>query len=67
MKTLLAQLVDGEPLSVEQAVDGFSQIMSGEAEPTQTAALLACIALRGPTADELVGAARVMREMAVPV
>ncbi|MEM7627329.1 MAG: anthranilate phosphoribosyltransferase [Planctomycetota bacterium] len=67
MKTLLAQLVDGTPLSVEQAVYGFSQIMSGAAEPTQTAALLALIAQRGPTVDELVGAAQVMREMAVPV
>lgn len=67
MKSLLAQLVEGEPLSVEQAVHGFTQIMSGEAEPTQTAALLACIAMRGPTVDELVGAATVMREMAVPV
>ena len=67
MKTLLAQLVDGSPLSVEQAVHGFSQIMNGEAEPTQTAALLALIAQRGPTVDELVGAATVMRQMAVPV
>ena len=61
MKPLLAQLVDGQPLSEEQAVEAFDQIMSGKAEPTQTAALLALIASRGATVDELVGAATVMR------
>lgn len=67
MKTLLAQLVDGQPLSTEQAVQGFELIMSGQAEPAQTGALLALIAQRGPTVDELVGAATVMRQKAVPV
>ncbi|MEM1107813.1 MAG: anthranilate phosphoribosyltransferase [Planctomycetota bacterium] len=67
MKTLLAQLVDGQPLSEAQAVEGFDQIMSGRAEPAQTGALLALIAQRGPTVDELVGAAKVMRSKAVHV
>ncbi|MEM6855718.1 MAG: anthranilate phosphoribosyltransferase [Planctomycetota bacterium] len=67
MKTLLAQLVDGQPLSAEQAVQGFELIMSGQAEPAQTGALLALISQRGPTVDELVGAATVMRQKAVPV
>ena len=67
MKTLLAQLVDGQPLSAEQAVQGFERIMSGQAEPAQTGALLALISQRGPTVDELVGAATVMRQKAVPV
>ncbi|MEM9914709.1 MAG: anthranilate phosphoribosyltransferase [Planctomycetota bacterium] len=67
MKTLLAQLVDGQPLSAEQAVQGFELIMSGQTEPAQTGALLALISQRGPTVDELVGAATVMRQKAVPV
>ena len=67
MKPLLAQLVDGQPLSEEQAVEAFDQIMSGKAEPTQTAALLALIASRGATVDELVGAATVMRRKAAKV
>lgn len=64
---LLAQLVDGQPLTAEQAVHGFELIMSGQAEPAQTGAMLALIAQRGPTVDELVGAATVMRQKAVPV
>jgi len=67
MKDLLARLVQGHTLSVEQAVHGFELVMSGEAEPAQTGALLALIAQRGPTADEIVGAATVMRQKAVPV
>ncbi|MEM9346425.1 MAG: anthranilate phosphoribosyltransferase [Planctomycetota bacterium] len=67
MKDLLAQLVEGQPLSAEQAVDAFDQIMSGNAQPTQTAALLAMIQQRGATVDELVGAATVMRNKAAKV
>lgn len=67
MKPLLAQLVDGQPLSAEQAVEAFDLIMSGKAEPTQTAALLSMIALRGATVDELAGAATVMRRKAAKV
>ncbi|MFK7788039.1 MAG: anthranilate phosphoribosyltransferase [Phycisphaeraceae bacterium] len=67
MKDLLAQLVENQPLSAEQAVDAFEQIMSGSAKPTQTAALLALIQQRGATVDELVGAASVMRSKAAKV
>lgn len=67
MKDLLAQLVQGQALSAVQAVDAFDQIMSGQAQPTQTAALLAMIQQRGATVDELVGAATVMRSKAAKV
>lgn len=67
MKDLLAQLVENQPLTAEQAVDAFEQIMSGQAQPTQTAALLAMIQQRGATVDELVGAATVMRAKAAKV
>lgn len=67
MKDLLAQLVDNQPLSADQAIDAFDQIMTGSAEPTQTAALLAMIQQRGATVDELVGAATVMRRKAAKV
>ena len=67
MQPLLAQLVDGQPLDQAQAIDAFDQVMSGKAQPTQTAALLAMIAQRGATVDELVGAATVMRRKAAKV
>lgn len=67
MKAYLAQLVEGRSLDASQATAAFESIMSGEATPAQTAALLALIQQRGATADELVGAATVMREKVVPV
>ena len=67
MQHLLAHLLDGQPLDAEQATRAFHLIMTGEAEPTQTAAMLAFIARRGPTVDELVGAATVMRRLMVRV
>ncbi|MEM1097249.1 MAG: anthranilate phosphoribosyltransferase [Planctomycetota bacterium] len=67
MKPLLAQLLDGQPLDRDQAVEAFEQIMTGAASPPQTAALLALIQQRGATVDELVGAASVMRDKATKV
>lgn len=67
MKELLAQLSVDRPLSTEQAIEAFGCIMSGESTPAQTGALLAMIQLRGPTIDEIVGAATVMRSQASTV
>lgn len=67
MKEFLAQLLSGQPLSVDQAVDAFDLIMSGQATPAQTAAMLAMIQQRGPSVDEIVGAAMVMRDKVVRV
>jgi len=67
MKPILAQLVDGRTLDREQATEAFEAIMSGRSAPTQTAALLALIAMRGPTVEEVTGAAAVMRAHVSPV
>ncbi len=67
MKEILSHLAEGRSLSREQAQEAFDTIMSGNAEPAQTAALLALIHARGATVDEIVGAATVMRRKATPV
>ncbi len=67
MKDLLQQLAAGTPLTIEQATEAFEQIMTGQASPVQTAALLSLIAARGAAVEEIVGAARVMREKVTPV
>ena len=61
MKSLLAHLAVGRTLSRQEAIDAFEQIMTGAASPPQTAALLAMMQLRGPTVEEIAGAASVMR------
>ena len=67
MKQLLAQLADGQTLTTDQAYQAFDWVMTGESTPAQTGALLSLIRQRGATVDEIVGAARVMREKATPV
>ena len=67
MKPTLQQLVQGQTLTVDQAYAAFDLIMTGESTPAQTAALLAMIQQRGPSVNEIVGAARVMRERAKKV
>ena len=58
----LVHLLGGSTLSESQASDAFEAIMSGKADHAEVGALLALLATRLPTVDELVGAARVMRE-----
>ena len=64
---MLAQLARGQPLSAEQAIEAFELIMTGRATAAQTGALLGLIESRGPTVDEITGAAIVMREKAMRV
>ncbi len=67
MKQTLNRLAAGQTLSEAQAVHAFDQIMTGHATPAQVGAMLALIQQRGPTADELLGGASVMRQHATPV
>lgn len=67
MKPLLAQLVAGHPLTTEQTIEAFEMIMTGQATAAQIGALLGMLQLRGPTVDEITGAATVMRAKAVKV
>ena len=59
---LLAQTMQGQPLDEQQAVAAFELVMTGQASPVQVGALLAMLAQREPTLDEITGAARVMRD-----
>ncbi|TVQ60695.1 MAG: anthranilate phosphoribosyltransferase [Phycisphaerales bacterium] len=67
MRDTLAQLLDARPLDEAHAQRVFESIFRGEADDAQIGALLALIAQRGPTIDELVGAARAMRAHLTPV
>ncbi len=67
MQDLLARLVKGERLTEQQAFDVFDQILEGDSNEVQMGAMLALIAARDPTVDEIVGAARAMRARAEKV
>jgi anthranilate phosphoribosyltransferase len=63
----IRQLAVGEDLSLEASRDAVRQIMDGEASPAQIGAFLTALSVKGPTPDEIAGAALVMREKATRV
>jgi len=67
MKLHLAKVIRGERLTEEEAGAAMATIMQGEATPAQIGGLLAALAVRGETEDEVVGFARTMRARAVPL
>jgi anthranilate phosphoribosyltransferase len=60
--TLLRRVIGGEDLSQSEAAGFVGDVMDGNCTPSQAAALLAALAAKGETSDEIVGAARAMRE-----
>ncbi|HEY7514207.1 MAG TPA: anthranilate phosphoribosyltransferase [Vicinamibacteria bacterium] len=67
IKKHVARVALGDRLSEEEAGSAMGAIMDGEATPAQIGALLAALAVRGETEDEMVGFARTMRARAVPL
>src|SRR5947209_19733549 len=61
------QLASGESLSTAAAAAVLREVMAGNASDTQSAAFLIALRTKGETVDEIVGLARVMRELAVRV
>jgi anthranilate phosphoribosyltransferase len=67
MRDQLAKVMRGCRLDEEEAGAAMAVIMDGLATPAQIGALLAALAARGETEDEIVGFARTMRSRAVPL
>jgi anthranilate phosphoribosyltransferase len=63
----LESVAERRSLSAEQAREAMHVILGGEASQPQLAAFLMAMRMKGETVEELVGFARAMREMAVPV
>lgn len=57
----------GRSLTEEEAAGVMEEIMTGEAAPAQLGAFLVALRMKGETADEIVGMARVMRGKALRV
>ena len=67
MKDFLAKLVRREDLTRAEAMAAFEAIMSGTADPTQVGGLLVGLAGKGPSVDEIVAAATVMRAKSIRI
>jgi anthranilate phosphoribosyltransferase len=58
---LLAKVGNGQSLNIDEAERAFDIMTSGDATPAQMGAFLMGLKVRGETADELAGGARVLR------
>jgi anthranilate phosphoribosyltransferase len=63
----ISTVVSGDDLSAEDAAQVMEEIMTGEATPAQFGAFVTALRLKGETAKEIAGMARVMREKALHV
>jgi anthranilate phosphoribosyltransferase len=63
----LHALLAGRPLDTDATGALFEEVLAGAVPPAQLGGLLVALRMQGETADQLVGAARVLRAHAVPV
>src|SRR5437879_9531419 len=64
---LIQKMIDRVDLTEQEARDAMHEIMAGQATDAQIAGFLTALRMKGETAQELVGFARVMREKAEPL
>jgi anthranilate phosphoribosyltransferase len=67
LSAALAELAAGRDLTQEDAREVLLEIMGGRAGDAQTGAFLSALRVKGETADEIVGMARAMSELAEKV
>ena len=67
IKEAIGTLVSGNSLTMEEAASAMEEIMEGKVTPAQLGAFITALRIKGETADEITGLARVMRAKAIPV
>jgi anthranilate phosphoribosyltransferase len=65
IKEALQQVINLKSLTEKETKDVFEQIMSGKATDAQIGAFITALRLKGETAEEITGAAKIMRSKAV--
>jgi len=67
IRKAIARVVEREDLTEAEMIEVMDQIMSGGATPAQIASFITALRMKGETVDEITGAARVMRDRALPI
>ena len=64
IKEAIIKVVDGKDLKQKEMGQAFTEIMDGIAKPTQIAAFITALRIKGETVTEITAAAKVMRKFA---
>ena len=67
IQDIIRKLLERDNLTEEEAAAAMTWVMEGQATPAQIAGLLVALRMKGETAEEITGFARVMRDKAVSV
>src|SRR4051812_20881839 len=67
IREAIATIAAGNDLTEAQSAQVMTELMDGEATPSQVGAFLAALKMKGETVDEIAGMVRVMREKALKV
>ena len=64
---ILNKILDQQNLSIEESMHIFDKIMSGELDDIKITSILIGLKLKGETKEEIIGAAKVMREKSLKI
>ncbi len=64
---IINQIFNGEDLTIENSTFLFNKIMSGELDDIKITAILIGLKLKGEKIDEIIGAAKVMKEKSIKI
>jgi anthranilate phosphoribosyltransferase len=67
IKEAIAELVNAKSLSSDTAAQVMEEIMEGKATPSQLSAFITALRIKGETAEEIAGLARIMQSKAIQV
>jgi anthranilate phosphoribosyltransferase len=67
IRQAITKLIDRQSLTEAEAETAMQEIMEGQATPSQIAAYLTALRVKGETVDEITGSARAMRAKAVRI
>ncbi len=67
IKEAISKVVNRHNLSMSQTEDVMNEIMSGQATPAQIASFITALRIKGETAEEIAGCARIMQQNALHV
>jgi anthranilate phosphoribosyltransferase len=67
IREAIQSLVEGQSLTIDEAVHVMEEIMDGQVTPSQFGAFVTALRIKGESVEEIAGLARTMRARSIPV